>query len=72
MVDQTVNNFPVRFREGLSEFQTTLEPFNIHMYLDYGPINILNDDRTLTETERETHKGWYFRPHIDGATLSMF
>ena len=72
MVDQTSNNFPVTFREGIEEYKTTLEPFNINMYLDYGPMSVLNDDRTLSETARETYRAWYFRPHIDGSTISMY
>ena len=42
------------------------------MYLDYGPMSVFNDDRTLEVEERETYRGWYFRPKIDGATISLF
>ena len=42
------------------------------MYMDYGPISIKDDDRTLLQEERETFRGWYFRPKIDGATISLF
>ena len=47
-------------------------PYNINMYMDYGPIDIFNDDRTIDKDERETFRGWYFRPKIDGATISLF
>ena len=42
------------------------------MHLDYGPIAIYNDDRTLPESERETFRGWYFQPWIDGSTIALF
>ena len=42
------------------------------MYLDYGPIDIFNDDRTIDKKERETFRGWYFQPKIDGATISLY
>jgi hypothetical protein len=42
------------------------------MSLDYGPISIYNDDRTIPKKERKTFKGWYFSPKIDGATISLY
>ena len=54
------------------DLSTTLDPYNINMYLDYGPIAVYNDDRTLEPDERETFNGWYFHPKIDGATISLF
>ena len=42
------------------------------MQLDYGPVDIYNDDRTIPEDERGTFTGWYFRPMIDGSTISLF
>ncbi len=42
------------------------------MYLDYGPMAIYNDDRTIAASERETFDGWYFRPRIDGGTISLY
>ena len=64
---------PVNYEQGVYEpFETTLNPYDINMYLDYGPIAIYNDDRTLPVSERETFRGWYFQPRIDGATISLF
>ena len=53
-------------------FRTTLDPYNLNMYLDYGPISVFNDDRTIDPNQRETFNGWYFQPRIDGATISLF
>ena len=64
--------FPVNYMPGAEPFQTTLDPYGINMKLDYGPISIYNDDRTITEDLRETSTGWYFMPVIDGATISLY
>ena len=53
-------------------FLTTLNPYDINMYLDYGPISIYNDDRTIQEDQRTTSQGWFFQPKIDGATISLY
>jgi len=46
-VTQGTTYMPVYFKQGSEEFTTTLDPYNLNMYLDYGPIKIYNDDRTL-------------------------
>ncbi len=63
---------PVYFNPGYGEYKTTLYPYDLNMYLDYGPMAIYNDDRTIAASERETFDGWYFRPRIDGGTISLY
>ena len=63
---------PVYYRQNTEVFTTTLDPYNLNMYLDYGHMNIFNDDRSIPENERGTFTGWYFRPRIDGATISLY
>ena len=63
---------PILFQDPAIDWTTTLNPYDINMYLDYGPIAIFNDDRTIRENERETYDGWYFTPKIDGATIALF
>jgi len=69
---QGSEEFPVIYAPKNDSLRTTLDPYNINMYLDYGPMSVFNDDRTLEVEERETYRGWYFRPKIDGATISLF
>ena len=71
-LNQGTDEFPVMFRPGNEGYKTTLDPYNINMVLNYGPISIYNDDRTLPEEERENFLGWYFQPKIEGATISLF
>ena len=71
-VNQGSNALPIKYEPGYGDFKTTLDPYNINMYLEYGPISIYNDDRSLSEKERKTFAGWYFSPMIDGATISLF
>lgn len=71
-VRQGSDEFPVIYAPKNDNLRTTLDPYNINMYLDYGPMSVYNDDRTLEVEERETYRGWYFRPKIDGATISLF
>ena len=71
-LSQGTEAFPVAYAPQSYGLKTTLDPYNINMYLDYGPISVYNDDRTLEASERETFQGWYFRPKIDGATISLF
>ena len=61
---------PITYVPG--DFTTTLDPYNLNMQLDYGPISIYNDDRTISKKERKTFKGWYFTPKIEGATISLY
>lgn len=72
IIEQGSSNLPVYFTPGYGDFQTTIDPYNLNMYLDYGPIDIYNDDRTIAENERETFSGWYLRPRIDGGTISLY
>ena len=71
-LSQGTEAFPVAYAPKGYNLRTTLDPYNINMYLEYGPISVYNDDRTLDVDERETFQGWYFRPKIDGATISLF
>ena len=71
-VGQGDSALPIMYFQPTEDEMTTLNPYDINMYLDYGPIEIFNDDRTIREDERETFNGWYFTPKIDGATISLF
>ena len=71
-VNQGDDALPVMFRPGEYDYQTTLDPYNINMHLNYGPMSIYNDDRTIPEESRQTFTGWYFQPKIEGATISLF
>ena len=51
--------------------ETTLNPYSLNMKLDYGPISIYNDDRTIAESARFTYTGWYFKPILEGYTTSL-
>mmetsp|Transcript_34811 Transcript_34811/g.45816 ORF Transcript_34811/g.45816 Transcript_34811/m.45816 type:complete len:100 (-) Transcript_34811:527-826(-) len=52
--------------------KSTLDPYIVNMSLEYGPILVYDDDRTIDEDDRKTHDGWYFRPKIDAHTISLF
>ena len=54
------------------QYRTTLDPYTINMSLEYGRIDIYDDDRSLKESKRKTYPGWYFRPKIDTHTISLF
>ena len=64
--------FPVYYQPGSEPYATTLDPYAINMRLDYGPISVYNDDRTIPAENRATYTGWYFRPSIEGATISLY
>ena len=68
---QVDNALPVTHVTKTGGFQTTLNPFDINMYLEYGPISIYNDDRFIQESERTTGQGWLFSLKIDGATIAL-
>ena len=65
---------PVKYRKTQKsrEEQTTIDPYAINMYLEYGQIEIFNDDRTVKASKREVYDGWWFQPKIDGATISLY
>ena len=67
----TVNYVPYTAAEK-KKYQTTLDPFVINMQLEYGRIDVHDDDRTIPESKRQTYPGWYFRPKIDAHTISLF
>ena len=51
---QGTDAFPVYHYPGTAELRTTFNPYDINMHLNYGPISIYNDDRTIPAEERET------------------
>ena len=73
-VSQGTDVFPVTFSPSDIAWgqRTTLDPYNLDMFLDYGPIDVFNEDITASKKEREDpYTGWYFRPRVSGATISL-
>lgn len=71
MISQGTKALPVTFH--VDEERTTLNPYDINMQFEFGPVKVLNDDRGIElEEERQTFDGWFFKPSIDGATISLY
>ena len=71
-INQGASSLPVDYVVYAKTPVTTLDPYTLNMYLDYGPVEIYNDDRTIDEADRGTYSGWYFSPKVDGSTISLF
>ena len=61
-MEQGSTYMPVKYRKTNKEKKerTTIDPYGLNMYLEYGQIIIYNDDRTIKEKDRESHDGWFF------------
>ena len=44
--------FPVYYMPGSEPYASTLDPYAVNMRLDYGPISVYNDDRTIPAENR--------------------
>lgn len=51
-IRQGTDEFPVFYAPQDNNLRTTLDPYNINMYLDYGPMSVYDDDRTIEPEER--------------------
>ena len=59
-LEQVIGQADIYYEPGIVLEETTLNPYSLSMKLDYGPISIYNDDRTIAESARFTYTGWYF------------